>query len=156
MRTVLYIVAIAVLVAVGIWMSGLLKPAKGPENVHWDRDVCELCRMMVSDAGFAAEVRGGSKNKLYKFDDIGCAINWLNEQSWADAPETEIWIADDKSSRDQLIWLDARAVHYTTGKITPMNYGLGTSVTPEEGAMSFEQMVTSVLSGKPNHICETR
>ena len=64
----------------------------GPEDIHWDRDVCELCKMLISDPKFAAEVRGGEKRKLYKFDDIGCAVNWLNDQPWAGDAETEIWV----------------------------------------------------------------
>jgi len=42
-----------------------------------DRDTCVRCSMVISDRRFAAEMRGGEKNIVFKFDDIGCAVFWM-------------------------------------------------------------------------------
>lgn len=127
----------------------------GPEDIHWDRDQCELCRMLISDHRFAAEVRGGEDRKLYKFDDIGCAINWLNDQEWASDKTVEIWVADYTSTRENFVWLDAREARYLRGELSPMNYGLK-AVAALEGAgqgIGFVEMTTEILAENPNHIC---
>jgi len=131
----------------------------GPEDIHWDRDACELCKMLISDARFAAEVRGGDKNKLYKFDDIGCAINWLNDQHWAGDEAAEIWVADGASTRDNLIWLNAREARYVKGALTPMNYGFSavapsSSVSGQAVGIGFVELTRKILTDTPNHICK--
>jgi len=134
----------------------------GPEDIHWDRDTCELCKMLISDHRFAAEVRGGEDRKIYKFDDIGCAINWLNDQEWAGDKTVEIWVVDYTSTRENVVWLNAREARYVGGELTPMNYGFKAVAAPvaaPEGAQSngqgigFVEMTTQILAENPNHIC---
>ena len=130
----------------------------GPEDIIWDRDQGELCSMLISDPRFAAEVRGGEKKTLYKFDDIGCAINWLNRQPWSGDAATEIWVADYTSTREQVLWHNAREARYVGGKISPMDYGFGAVApsTPASGealGIGFVALTTQILGGKPNHIC---
>jgi len=131
----------------------------GPEDIHWDRDVCELCKMFISDPRFVAEVRGGEKNNIYKFDDIGCAINWLNDQTWAGDATAEIWVSDAASTRQKMIWLNAREARYVRGELTPMNYGYS-AVAPTAAAsvdqpgVSFIELTTKILADTPNHICK--
>lgn len=129
----------------------------GPEDIHWDRDVGELCKMLISDPSFAAEVRGGEKRKLYKFDDIGCAINWLNEQSWAGDEATEIWVADGASTRENLIWLNARDARYVKGRFSPMNYGYTAHAANagKDGSIDFVALTRAILANTANHICKT-
>lgn len=104
----------------------------GPGEVRWDREICVRCAMAVSDHNYSAQIRRvipGQRSKLYKFDDIGCAVIWLDEQPWKDEPLVEIWVTDYRTGE----WRDARKSHYTTGKITPMDYGLGaTAETPAD------------------------
>jgi len=128
----------------------------GPVDIHWDRDVCELCKMLISDHRFAAEVRGGEKKKIYKFDDIGCAINWLNDQPWAGDEAAEIWVVEVSSTREETVWLNARDARYVKGKLTPMNYGYS-AVAPaksgEQVGIDFVELTTKILADTPNHIC---
>ena len=66
-------------------------PGTGPVEVKWDRDTCERCRMVLSDRFHSAQVRGGpagEKTKVYKFDDIGCAVIWLEDKTWKDEQRT--------------------------------------------------------------------
>lgn len=127
----------------------------GPEKVHWDRDVGELCQMMISDARYVTEIRGGPKRKLYKFDDIGCAVNWLNEKDWAGDEATEIWVAERTSTREKVNWLNAREARYLGGAMSPMNYNYEAVNASEPGSIDFVELTTTILADAPNHICAT-
>ncbi len=112
------------------------EPDTGPGKVRWDRETCVRCGMAVSDPKYSAQVRAPrqhGKRPLYKFDDIGCAIIWLDQQPWKDDPTVEIWVNDYHDGK----WLDARKAWYVPGKITPMGYGLGATDKKEPGAMDF-------------------
>jgi copper chaperone NosL len=115
------------------------KPDTGPGEVKWDRDACERCRMVLSDRKHSAQIRifpaEKKRSKLINFDDIGCAVIWLEEQSWKSDPKTEIWVAD----RQGRGWLDARKANYIKGDVTPMEYGLGAQEAPAESSLDFAQ-----------------
>ncbi len=120
-------------------------PGTGPVDVTWDRDACERCRMVLSDRHFAALVRAppdtvGKRSKVYRFDDIGCAVLWLDQQPWKDRTGVEIWVKDHRDGA----WLDARAAHYVAVKNTPMEYGLGAQKDPAPGALGFADAVAHV------------
>ena len=115
----------------------------GPVEVKWDRDACTRCQMMLSDHNFSAQVRvfpEGKRSKVYKFDDMGCAVLWLEEQPYKDDPKTEIWVNDYKTKQ----WLDARKAWFVKGEISPMGYGLGAEKEKTEGALNFEQAVKHI------------
>lgn len=155
-RYVLRLLAVGSLLLLSACWGG---EKSGPEDIHWDRDVCELCKMFISDHRFAAEVRGGEKKKIYKFDDIGCAINWLNDQEWAGDNTAEIWVTDFTSTRENTIWLNAREARYERGELTPMNYGYS-AIAPASGpsetqpGISFVELTAKILTDAPNHICK--
>lgn len=114
------------------------EPETGPVEVHFDRDACTRCRMVLSDPRFAAEVRWfpeGKRSKVAKFDDVGCATLWLEQQPFRDDPRTEIWVADHRDKQ----WIDARKAWYVPLNGSPMEYGLGAQSDPAEGALDFEQ-----------------
>jgi nitrous oxide reductase accessory protein NosL len=116
-------------------------PGTGPAEIKWDRDICNRCRMVVSDPHFAAQIRHfpeGKRSRVETFDDIGCAMLWLDQQAWKDEPTIEIWVADFRTGD----WIDARSATYVTQNTTPMEYGLGAQ--PGPGGMSFEQAKSHV------------
>jgi len=86
------------------------------------------------------QVRGRKWTRVYKFDDIGCAVLWMDQQVWKDGPAIEIWVADHRDGQ----WIDARTAHYVRVKNTPMEYGLGAQREPEPEALSFEQAIAHV------------
>ena len=88
-------------------------------EVHWDRDMCERCKMAVSERKYAVQIIDPKTGKNYKFDDIGCAVLWMDEEKipWKD--RAIIWITDLKTGE----WIDARKAKYVEGSITPMAYG---------------------------------
>ncbi len=120
-------------------------PQTGPVEVKWDRDACERCRMVLSDRHHAAQVRfqpsGAKRSKVLKFDDIGCAVVWLQDKPWRDQPATQIWVADHRNGG----WIDARSASYVKGQTTPMEYGLGAQPESTEGGLSFAEAEKHIL-----------
>ncbi|HAK61050.1 MAG TPA: hypothetical protein DCO77_11835 [Nitrospiraceae bacterium] len=114
-------------------------------KMHWDRDMCERCKMAISGRKFAAQVINPKNGMCYKFDDIGCAILWFKEENIPWEQEAAIWVTDSKTGE----WIDARKAEYTTGSITPMDYGFAAhkeGTTPElKEVVYFNKVVKSVI-----------
>jgi len=89
------------------------------QEVHWDRDMCERCKMVTSDRHHTVQVINPKTGKAYMFDDIGCALLWFKDEniSWKD--QAKVWITDNESGK----WIDARSAYYDAGNVTPMAYG---------------------------------
>jgi nitrous oxide reductase accessory protein NosL len=115
----LYGLALAMVLA--LMLGGCSKKSYDNEaaKMHWDRDMCERCKMAISERKYAVQVIDPTTHKVYKFDDIGCAVLWFDEEHipWKD--QAKIWITDAKTGE----WIDARTAKYTDDSITPMAYG---------------------------------
>ncbi|MBI4809362.1 MAG: protein NosL [Nitrosomonadales bacterium] len=118
------------------------EPQAGPVEIKFDRDTCVRCSMAISDRHYAAQVRGGPKKQTFKFDDLGCAISWLNNQPWGNDRATEIWVADSHAG----LWLNARTAYFVSGKTTPMAYGFGATTEAIPGSISFDEARKQVLA----------
>lgn len=119
-------------------------PGTGPVEVKWDRITCERCRMVLSDRKHAAQVRlreSDGRSSVHPFDDIGCALIWLQGDPSRDTPSTEIWVNDWRNGD----WIDARTAFYVPNQVTPMEYGLGAQRDRADGALSFEEARARVL-----------
>ncbi len=132
----------AVLLTILLLPGGCWEKNSGPEQIRYDREACEICRMIISDPRFAAQIRGGKRQRAYKFDDIGDAIHWLKGQLWKDREDTRIWVM---SMRDGKTWLDARKAWYLPGQVTPMDYGFGAIAEQEKGAISWGEMEKIIM-----------
>jgi len=115
-------------------------------KVHWDRDMCARCVMVVSDRKNTTQVKDPKTGKKYMFDDIGCTILWFkdNNISWKD--QAVIWITDVNTGE----WIDARKAFYDTENITPMAYGFSahkTKDTIKEGQeiIDFDEVSKRVI-----------
>ena len=109
-------------------------PGTGPVEVKWDRDGCERCRMVLSERHYAAQVRDPQK-RVHLFDDLGCALIWLEDQPFKADPKTEIWVTDAADGH----WIDAREAAYAREHKTPMDYGLGASENGGPDSLDFDQ-----------------
>lgn len=49
-----------------------------PEPLKYGEDACSHCKMVLADQKFGAEIVT-TKGRLYKFDDLNCMINFLDE-----------------------------------------------------------------------------
>jgi len=92
---------------------------EGMHKVHWDRDMCERCKMVVSERKFAVQVID-KHDKAHMYDDIGCALIWFKEEKQDWLGEAKIWINDAISGE----WIDAKKADYAVGNLTPMGYGV--------------------------------
>jgi nitrous oxide reductase accessory protein NosL len=96
-------------------------------QVHYDRDMCSRCAMVVSDRKNTTQVINPKTNKVYMFDDIGCMVLWFDEEKIPWKNEAIIWITDVDTGE----WIDARKAFYDTENITPMAYGFSAHKTKE-------------------------
>ena len=144
---------------------------EGMAEIKWDREVCPRCSMVISDRRCAAQLRGGPKDMVVKFDDIGCLTFWIRdnlktypwlaepetrmwvadvtskgkEVTWLDDPATRMWVADVTSKGKDVIWLDPRRAQYIT-RTSPMGYNFGAVAHPQMGSLDFESMRQHVLA----------
>ncbi len=125
-------------------------PGSGPVDVKWDRAACDRCRMVLSDRNHSAQVRvreADGRSRVHLFDDIGCAVIWLEDNPLRDDPATEIWVSDWRDGG----WIDARTASYVTGQETPMQYGLGAQPEPAEAALDFEGAKAHIFEVERRH-----
>ena len=136
------------------FLSGCGKEADWPNGmapIKWDRDACERCKMIISDKRFASQLRGGPKDTVFKFDDIGCAATWLAEKHkeypWMTDASTHLWVAD--FAHPGKVWLAAQAAHYLSGKTSPMGYNYAAYADAQSGSISFDAMGQKTASTWP-------
>ncbi len=115
------------------------------QEVHWDRDMCERCKMVTSDRHHTVQVIDPKTGKSYMFDDIGCALLWFEDEkiSWKD--QAKVWITDVDTGK----WIDARTAFYDAGNVTPMAYGFAAHARKEsikEGkeVLSYDALLKQV------------
>ncbi len=111
---------------------------KEPAKMHWDRDMCERCKMAISDRKFAVQAVD-EKGRVYKFDDIGCLVLWQKFER-PDVNLTKIWITDARTGE----WIDAKKACYTKEYITPMGYGFGAHKERKKGCVGFAEVKKAV------------
>lgn len=120
-----------------LWLSGCGQPSgERPATVAWDRDTCEYCRMTISDRAYAAQAWVEPQRRHYKFDDIGCLVNWLDANGWS-VDQVRLWVADHRH-HDQVHWLDAATARYVQGLTTPMDYGFGATDEAVADSLDFK------------------
>ena len=113
-----------------------------PVDFVWDRVACEECKMALSDPHYSAQVIDPN-GQAYFFDDIGCAILWLQRQPWKDKSRT--WINDVKTKE----WIDAEKANWISGDpLTPMGYGFAATLSPIDNALDFETVRNRMMSGQ--------
>lgn len=79
-----------------------------PKEVKFDREVCERCKMIISDRNYVVQVVNPQDGKSYYHDDIGCAILWFEESEISWKNEAIIYVADANSGK----WIDAKKKHF--------------------------------------------
>jgi len=115
-------------------------------NVHWDRDMCARCVMVVSDRQNTVQVREPKTGKSYMFDDLGCMVLWFKENNITWQNQAIIWITDLKTGK----WIDAKEAFYDKDNVTPMAYGFSAhknreSIEKEKDIYSFVEVKSNIL-----------
>jgi len=115
-------------------------------TVHWDRDMCARCVMVVSDRHNTTQVIDPKTGKKYMFDDIGCIALWFDEENieWKD--KAVVWITDVNTGE----WIDAKKAFYDTENITPMAYGFSAhkskdSIKAGQEIVNYDEVLRRVV-----------
>ena len=115
-------------------------------EVHWDRDMCARCVMVVSDRQNTVQVRDPKNGKSYMFDDLGCMVLWFKENNieWKD--QAIVWVTDVKTGA----WIDAKKAFYDTKNVTPMAYGFSAhknreSIKKDEEIIDFNEVSRRII-----------
>lgn len=116
-------------------------------NIHWDRDMCSRCVMVVSDRHNTVQVINAKTGKKNVFDDIGCMVIWSKSNNLN--IKDKIWVNDVISGE----WIDAKSAFYSAGNITPMGYGfsahkLKSDIAKGEEILDYEEVVKRILKKK--------
>lgn len=81
-----------------------------PEAVKLNQDACDYCKMTISDRRFAAELIT-EKGRVYKFDDVDCMNNYVNENPKSNG--SELFIADHSEAGK---WIPVEKAFYIVGE----------------------------------------
>lgn len=100
-----------------------------PHEIHYGEDVCERCKMIISDKRFAAQLID-QKGTALKFDDVGCMSDYLKESGQEGPKPLAIYVADFATGK----WLDAgKAAYLLNPELrSPMGYNIAAFRTAEE------------------------
>jgi len=94
-----------------------------PHSVHFDRDMCERCKMVISDRNYVAQIVDVEKRDAYNFDDIGCAVLWLDKNGKKLHENHKFYIADKSTGE----FIDINSAYFSKGGTTPMDFGISAS-----------------------------
>ncbi len=118
--------------------------ALGPVAVRWDRDPCTNCGMVISDRRYAAQVQSGPGRTPSKFDDLGCAIGWLEQQPWGRDAALRMWVIEPADPSSAL-WTEATRARFVRRHGSPMGYDFAPATAGDEQGVTFAAMRAAVL-----------
>lgn len=130
-RTFLYALPLLLLLG-GCGESGF-----PPEEINPEKDACEVCNMSIIEEAYATEVIA-KDGTVYKFDDIGCMVKFLQDEKGKTMEKSDLYVRDFES----LEWVHLEdAYHvYHPDTVTPMAYGV-VSFSSKERAEEFRKQL---------------
>ncbi|MEW6139892.1 MAG: nitrous oxide reductase accessory protein NosL [Thermodesulfobacteriota bacterium] len=95
-----------------------------PVDIHPEEDVCQTCRMLITDQRFAAECVM-KKGRAKKFDDPICMIRYFDMAKTLGIAQREDVRAYFVKDYDTKEWMDAQKAHFVKANVvTVMGYGV--------------------------------
>lgn len=93
----------------------------GPAVIHYGEDVCDRCKMIISEKEFSTQYLL-SRGEARKFDDVGCMIEYLREREDERDALTAVYVRDFDTGE----WIDGeKAFYFRGGDVqSPMGYGI--------------------------------
>lgn len=82
----------------------------GPKPIQFGSDNCDYCVMTIVDEHFGAEIVT-NKGKAYKFDDLYCLHQFLDEELVAEEDIKEIYYIDFSKPTNFIVASEARLLH---------------------------------------------
>ncbi|MFO0890956.1 MAG: nitrous oxide reductase accessory protein NosL [Isosphaeraceae bacterium] len=104
--------------------AGCPPAAVGPPPLRFGQEACARCRMIISDARFAAALATESGDAS-KFDDVGCMVE---HEAGGFRASTAYWVRDFRADA----WIDARQATFVRSRTvaSPMGFDLAGVRTP--------------------------
>jgi copper chaperone NosL len=99
-------------------------------------------------AASPAQLRGGPKDTVVKFDDIGCMTFWIatNQKTCPGWPTRHAHVGCRFEQQGQGSHLARPAQAQFITKTSPMGYNFGAVAYPQMGSLDFESMRQHVLA----------
>jgi copper chaperone NosL len=130
----------ALIVAAAVALTFLLHRAAEapdrPQPIAWDHEACAQCKMLIGEAGFAAQIVD-EDGRAFDFDDPGCLLAYLATHT---VRSHRVWFHDLTGDR----WLGAGEVGFVEVPRSPMGYGLGAVAAGVPGALSYDAAAARV------------
>jgi copper chaperone NosL len=115
-----------------------------PVEIYPEEDVCQTCRMLITDQRFAAECVM-KKGRAKKFDDPICLIRYFDLAKTLGLAKREDVRAYYVKDYDTKEWVDAKEAHYVKANVvTVMGYGV-VSFEKRERAVQFAEEYKGTL-----------
>ena len=111
-------VSIRIVIFLSLFIIGC-QPDNSPVSIDKGLDMCQYCRMTVTDLHYAGEII--ERKKVHKFDDIGCMLAYAQTHN-LNTNNASFWVMDF----DSLSWVKAEEANYVLSSEikTPMAYGI--------------------------------
>lgn len=118
-----------------VWLTGCQEENYEPVQIEPEIDVCEICNMSIAHENFATEVIS-KENDVYKFDDLGCMMEFLEEDYILEEEIAKKYVRDVSSGE----WTELENAYYSYHEDfwTPMANGVVTFKS-KEAAEEYEQ-----------------
>jgi len=121
----------------------LLACSPKPEPINYGKDTCDYCRMTIVDKKFGGEIVLKT-GKVYKFDDVGCMINFFWGSNLSEKDVYMFLVVDYYTGK----LIDAtRAFYIQSDNInSPMAYDIAAFENPEDAEKFFKKYGGGIMN----------
>jgi len=114
-----------------------------PAEIYYGEDVCEKCKMIISEKLFSSEYLI-DKGKTKKFDDLGCMFHYIAQEEVNKDKISSIFVIDYYTNR----WINESDAYYVWSKnmITPMDHGF-VAIEKKETAEKLANSINGKVIG---------
>jgi len=102
----------------------------GPQPLVIGKDECHYCKMPIADVKFGGEIIT-EKGKIYKFDDTGCLIDFMNGGLGENEKVKDAYSVD-YAGNQALLHIRAAVFFLSENLRTPMNSGIAAFASHDE------------------------
>ena len=142
---------LATLVLISILSSCKHEENFNPRDINFDRDVCYICLMGLTDQRYNAQAIN-QFGEVHWYDDIGCLAEEMRDTAtwnhWK-GNKVKFWIGDASKGNDTSNWIDAETAYYDYGKHTPMGYGYSAyfEKPSADSIFTFDEVISRINEG---------
>jgi len=129
-------------VTVFVFFLGLIScGSNGPIPIKLNVDSCDFCKMSIADGKFGAEVIT-QKGRTYKFDDIGCMLNYCKENK---ATSFSSYYVNDYA-KDNILISAEKAFYIKGGSIISPMHGNTMAFSSENDAKLYASKLNATAA----------